>query len=118
MALANYLDVTCDIERATAVADSTGSNVPTFAARLSAIPCTIYPNNMPRQSGDFSRPDSLADYCVVTASDVAATVQDRVNIKSGPLAGRYPVVGYIVYANSKFSSDVVYLTLVQRRNLG
>jgi hypothetical protein len=119
MSLTSLLDVTCNVQRQTATADAVGSLVPSWANRLTNIPCVIQPSSttaVPAFGGDFSRPDAVFLFSVVTAVDIQATTQDRIVVSAGPYAGTYPVKGYIVSSNAMISGEIVATTYCIKRN--
>jgi len=111
VSLAARLDKTLTVQRRTDVKNSIGISVPSWSDRLSSIPCSIAPASASTRA-EFSRPDIVVDSEIYTATDIAVTKQDRILLESD----YYTVLGYKVFANARFSSTVVYVTAVTKRN--
>lgn len=112
MGIANFLDRACAIERQTIALDATRANAPTWSARLSGVACTLQPYRHGSEQFAFQRDDTLSYYLMYTATDIAATTQDRINVGGT----YYAVVGYLFVQNTRMSIGGYGAALVSLRN--
>lgn len=111
MSLESCLDKLALIERNAPSKDAAGSPQAAWATRLSSVPCSIWPASA-RVVANFAALDSVAEFEMVTATDVGCTTQDRVTINSKV----YAVIGYQPFGNASFGSETPFVTVLGKRN--
>jgi hypothetical protein len=112
MSLQTFLTRTCLVERLVAGSDATGAETSSWTARLTGIPCSIYPSGGGSTANNFARDDLVSNFTLITATDIQATSADRVTIDGLT----YGVVGGAPYVESAISPGAVYTTSLFRRN--
>jgi hypothetical protein len=103
--LTDFLDKSLSVQSRSTAQDSVGSVTSVWVGRLTNVACSVWAASA-KTADKYARVNLKADYEIATATDIAATANDRIVVD-----GRtHTVSGYERFENASFDLPV-YVTV-------